>query len=110
MSECHARIALGYLDGGTNLRSASVPFGRTTEFTGQPFSMRDACPGLKAALRANVHGVAWQRCLYLLHRDALAYSTKHYLKSLVAVHIRAVFNAPSDEVAMRLLAAAVEQY
>jgi len=41
----------------------------------------DAHPGLKAALRAVLPGIAWQRCQCHLQRDAQAYVTKHDLKN-----------------------------
>jgi len=70
----------------------------------------DAHKGLKAALKATLNGAQWQRCQCHLQRDAQSYVTKQSLKSQVAADIRAVFNAPSQEEAQRLLDLMIEKY
>lgn len=53
----------------------------------------DAHRGLKAALKAALHGTPWQRCQFHLQQNAQEYVTKQHLKSKVAADIRAIFNA-----------------
>jgi transposase-like protein len=77
---------------------------------GVRFAVSDAHPGLRAALQAALPGVAWQRCQTHLQRDAQAHVTKAGLRGEAAADIRAVFNAPSREEALWLLAAAVGKY
>lgn len=53
----------------------------------------DAHTGLKAALKAALHGTPWQRCQFHLQQNAQEYVTKQHLKSKVAADIRIIFNA-----------------
>lgn len=53
----------------------------------------DAHSGLKAALKASLHGTPWQRCQFHLQQNAQEYVTKQDLKSKVATDIRIIFNA-----------------
>jgi len=53
----------------------------------------DAHSGLKAALKAALHGTPWQRCQFHLQQNAQEYVTKQHLKSKVAADIRIIFNA-----------------
>ena len=66
--------------------------------------------GLKAALRAVLPGVPWQRCQTHLQRNATAHVPRADMREPVAEAIRAVFNAPDLYEAERLLAKAVESY
>jgi transposase-like protein len=53
----------------------------------------DAHSGLKAALKAALHGTPWQRCQFHLQQNAQEYVTKQHLKGKVAADIRVIFNA-----------------
>ena len=66
--------------------------------------------GLKAALRAVMPAVKWQRCQFHLQQNAAAYVPKVELRPQVARDIRAIFNAPNRAEADRLLELAVERY
>jgi len=63
----------------------------------------DAHEGLKAARNAVFPAVPWQRCQFHLQQNAQKYVPKHHLKREVAGRIRAIFNAPDDAEAKRLL-------
>lgn len=66
--------------------------------------------GLKAALRAVMPAVKWQRCQFHLQQNAAAYVPKVELRPQVARDIRAIFNAPNRAEADRLLELAAERY
>jgi putative transposase len=66
--------------------------------------------GLKAACRAVLGGVPWQRCQCHLQRNAQAYVPKMEMKRSVAADIRAIFNAPDRQEADNLLKRTVEKY
>lgn len=70
----------------------------------------DAHSGLKAALKAVLTSVPWQRCQFHLQQNAQAYVTKVSRKKEVAGSIRAIFNAENLTEAERLLALAVKKY
>lgn len=70
----------------------------------------DAHEGLKAARKAVLGSVPWQRCQFHLQQNAQAYVPKTDMKTEVAETIRDVFNAPNLEAAQRRLDAAVERY
>ncbi len=53
----------------------------------------DAHEGLKAALRASLPSVPWQRCQCHLQRNAQAYVPKITMRGTVAAGIRQIFNA-----------------
>ena len=63
--------------------------------------------GLKAALRATFSGVAWQRCQFHLQQNAGSYLPRLDQRADAARDIRAIFNAPDQGEAERLLAKAV---
>jgi transposase-like protein len=50
--------------------------------------------GLKAARRATLPSVPWQRCQFHLQQNANAYVTRLDQRKPVAQCIRAIFNAP----------------
>jgi len=77
---------------------------------GVQFVVSDDHPGLKAALRATLGGVTWQRCQFHLQSNAQAYVPKQELKAPVARDLRAVFNAPDRAEAEALLHRTVERY
>ena len=70
----------------------------------------DAHSGLKAAKQAVFPSVGWQRCHFHLQQNAQSYVPKKSLKSEVAFDIRAIFNAPSQTEAERLLKITAQKY
>ena len=70
----------------------------------------DAHEGLKAALRAVLPSVPWQRCQFHLQQNAQSYIPTQDMKKGVASRIRAIFNAPSREESERLLERFLEDY
>lgn len=66
--------------------------------------------GLKAARRAVLPSVPWQRCQFHLQQNAQAYVTRLDQRKPVALRIRAIFNAPDKAEAERLLRQAVEAW
>lgn len=78
---------------------------------GQPDTVTsDAHSGLKAALKATLNSVPWQRCQFHLQQNAQEYVTKQHLKSKVASDIKVVFNADNLEHAKQRLSDFVEVY
>ena len=63
----------------------------------------DAHGGLKAARRAIFPTVPWQRCQFHLQQNAQSYVPKRSMKEEVAGRIRAIFTAPDNQEALRLL-------
>jgi len=59
--------------------------------------------GLKAARRAALPSVPWQRCQFHLQQNAGAYVARLDQKKTVALRIRSIFNAPDKAEAERLL-------
>ena len=66
--------------------------------------------GIKAALKARLTGVPWQRCQFHLQRNAGAYVARKDQRSMVAADIRAIFNAPSRAHADEMLRQATMKY
>ena len=66
--------------------------------------------GLKAARRATLPSVPWQRCQFHLQQNAQAYVPRLDLRKEVAQRIRSIFNAPDKAEAQRLLNQAVERW
>jgi putative transposase len=64
--------------------------------------------GLKAARRAVLPSVPWQRCQFHLQLNAQAYVPRIEQRKAVAQRIRAIFNAPDKAEAERLLKQSVE--
>ena len=63
--------------------------------------------GLKAARRATLPSVPWQRCQFHLQQNANAYVTRLDQRKPVAQRIRAIFNAPDRAEVERLLKQAI---
>ena len=63
----------------------------------------DAHQGLKAARKAIFPSVPWQRCQFHLQQNAQSYVPKQSMKKEVAGRIRAIFTAPDNQEALRLL-------
>lgn len=70
----------------------------------------DAHEGLKAARKAVFAGIPWQRCQFHLQQNAQAYVPRQDMKCAVAAELRAVFNAPSEAEAKRLLDSFTQRY
>lgn len=70
----------------------------------------DSHEGLKAALRACLPSVPWQRCQFHLQRNAVAYVPRTSMRREVADALRGVFNAPDRAEAERSLGLAVASY
>jgi len=66
--------------------------------------------GLKAARRATLPSVPWQRCQFHLQQNAQAYVTRLDQRKPVAQRIRSIFNAPDRVEAERLLKQAVQAW
>lgn len=66
--------------------------------------------GLKAARRATLPSVPWQRCQFHLQQNAQAYVTRLDQRKPIAQRIRAIFNAPDRAEAERLLKQAIEAW
>jgi Transposase, Mutator family len=66
--------------------------------------------GLKAARRAALPSVPWQRCQFHLQHNAHAYIPRLDQRKPVALRIRAIFNAPDRAEAERLLKQAIEAW
>jgi putative transposase len=70
----------------------------------------DSHEGLKAALTSVLPGAQWQRCQVHLQRNAQAYVPKVEMREDVASDIRAIYNAPDEIEAQRLLVMAIKKY
>lgn len=70
----------------------------------------DAHKGLKAARQAIFPAVPWQRCQFHLQQNAQGYIPKRSLKKEVASKIRAIFTAPDNQEASRLLDIFLTEY
>lgn len=70
----------------------------------------DSHEGLKAARKATMTAVPWQRCQCHLQRNAQAYVPRVAMRREVAEGIRAIFGAPDQAEAERQLALFVERY
>ncbi len=63
--------------------------------------------GLKAARRATLPSVPWQRCQFHLQQNAQSYVNSLDKRKSVAARIRSIFNAPDKAEAQRLLDQAI---
>ncbi len=77
---------------------------------GIEFFVSDAHEGLKAARKAVFPSVPWQRCQFHLQQNAQRYVPHHAMKKTVAADIRAIFNAPDEVEAKRLLDHFIKRY
>jgi transposase-like protein len=66
--------------------------------------------GLKAARRAVLPSVPWQRCQFHLQQNAGQFVTRQEAKKIVARQLRAIFNAPDRIEAERLLRETLAQW
>lgn len=70
----------------------------------------DAHEGLKASRNAVFPTVPWKRCQFHLQQNAQKYVPKQQMKSVIAGRIRAIFNAPDEMEAKRLLDLFIKDY
>lgn len=70
----------------------------------------DSHTGLKAARRAVLPAVPWQRCQFHLQQNAGQFVTRQDAKKTVAAQLRAIFNAPDKTEAERLLKSSLETW
>ncbi len=77
---------------------------------GMVFFVSDAHEGLKAARKAVFPSVPSQRCQFHLQQNAQRYVPRHSMKKTVAADIRAIFNAPDESEAKRLLDHFIQRY
>ena len=66
--------------------------------------------GLKAARRATLPSVPWQRCQFHLQQNAMHYVPKVSLRSTVATELREILHAPSRPQSETLLRTMVAKY
>lgn len=78
--------------------------------SGVKLVISDDHAGLRAARRAVLPSVPWQRCQFHLQLNASAYVQRVELRKQVAAEIRAIFNAPDRSEAERLLKLTVARY
>ena len=70
----------------------------------------DAHAGLKAAKRAVLPSVPWQRCQFHLQQNAQSHAPKRSMRKELAAQIRSIFQAPNEAEAKRQLNQLVEHY
>lgn len=75
---------------------------------GVKYIASDDHAGLKAARKAMLPGVPWQRCQFHLQHNAQAYVSRLDQRTPVARQIRGIFNAPDVHEAQRLLGIAIK--
>lgn len=66
--------------------------------------------GLKAARRAVLPAVPWQRCQFHLQQNAGQFVTRQEAKKSIAAQLRAIFNAPDQTEAQRLFKLALASW
>lgn len=77
---------------------------------GMKLFVSDDHAGLKAARAAVFPAVPWQRCQFHLQQNAAAYVPRQEMRKTVAADIRAIFNAPDEQEARRLLERFVDKH
>jgi len=70
----------------------------------------DAHQGIRAACKAVLGGIPWQRCQFHLQQNAQSYVPRQDMKSGVAADIRAVFNAQDRQEADNQIKKVAEKY
>ena len=78
--------------------------------SGVQLIVSDDHAGLKAARKAFLTGILWQRCLFHLQQNAQSYVPRKSMQKQVAADIRMIYNAPSREKAEMYLAEIVQKY
>lgn len=124
MLDCAVLIAVGVRDDGRrSVLGVSVSLSEAEvhwrEFLGSlqkrgmhgtRLVVSDSHEGLKAARKATLPAVPWQRCQCHLQRNAQGYVPRVSMRREVAEAIRAIFGAPNREEAERQLGLFVEKY
>jgi putative transposase len=82
----------------------------TRGMQGVQLVVSDDHAGLRAARRAVMGGVPWQRCQFHLQQNALQYVPRKSMRKVVAEDIRIIFNAPDRPTAEAYLVRAVAKY
>ena len=77
---------------------------------GVKFVVSDDHMGLRAARKAELGSVLWQRCQFHLQQNAQGYVPRKAMKKQVASEIRGIFGAPDLETAQILLGSFVKHY
>jgi len=122
--DCAVLIAIGVLPGGNrSVLGVSVSLSEAEvhwrEFLsslkkrgmhGTKLVVSDAHEGLKAARKAIMPGVAWQRCQFHLMQNAMQHIPKIDRRKQVAQDLRSIFNAKNLEDANEELKRFVELY
>lgn len=115
--DCSVLVAVGITKGGRRLvlgvsvalSAAEVHWRACIDcpirrgLSGFKLIVSDDHTGLKAARRAVLPSVYWQRWQFYLQQNAQAYVTRMDQRKPVALRIRAIFNAPDKAEAERLL-------
>jgi putative transposase len=83
---------------------------QTRGLKGVRLIVSDDHSGLKAARKAVLGGVPWQRCQFHLQQNAQAYVPTQEMKPVVAQDIRAILTAGDRDEADRLIKRAIEKY
>lgn len=78
--------------------------------SGVKLIVSDDHAGLKAARRATVPSVPWQRCQFHLQQNAQGYVARIDQREIVGRRIRAIFNAPDRAEAERSLKHAIQAW
>jgi transposase-like protein len=78
--------------------------------SGVKLIVSDDHAGLKAARRATLPSVPWQRCQFHLQQNAQGYIARVDQREIVGRRIRAIFNAPDRAEAERLLKHAIQAW
>lgn len=122
--DCAVLLALGVDDAGkrqllgcsVSLSEHEVHWRRFLEqlkdrgLYGMKLFISDAHEGLKAARSSVFPSVPWQRCQFHLQQNAQRYVPRQAMKTEVAADIRAIFQAPDETEARRLLARFIERH
>ena len=66
--------------------------------------------GLRAARKAVLTSVPWQRCQFHLQQNAGSYVPKVEMRAKVAADIRSIFNAPNREEAERIMRSVADRW
>ena len=78
--------------------------------SGVKLIVSDDHAGLKAARRATLPSVPWQRCQFHLQQNAQGYIARVEQREIIGRRIRAIFNAPDRTEAERLLKHAIQAW
>lgn len=122
--DCAVLLALGVrADGRRELLGASVKLSeaevhwrdfltglKDRGLCGIKLFVSDDHAGLKAARTAVFPSVPWQRCQFHLQQNAQAYVSRLDQRATLGAEIRAIFNAPNDAEARRLLEQFVKRH